>query len=936
MPSALRAFGLQSGLPIIFSSSTTGFGVSPAVVGRFPPEVALARLLRGTSLTFLRVGPGFTVIKADEAKPKTASPKVAMQEPVAADAAPALPARPARPPAAPSAVDEIIVTGSSIRGVAPVGSALIGVNRATIAANAPANSKELLSAIPQLGNFGTNAEQSTPNRYRTSGFQPNIHNLGVFATLTLFNGHRFAPVGGEAVFPDPSIIPVIAVERVELVTDGASSVYGSDAVAGVVNFIYRKNVEGVEASATYGWNDTRYRKRDLAVIGGHAWEGGSVMAAYEFSDNLSPYNTDIDFIALGGDQRSRGGRDLRAANCLSPNVTINGMVYAYPSWSVGRNVCGVLNTQNIIADGARHAVLLTGRQRLNEKVELWAETNWSRYETVRIGGRQALNLTVPSTNPYFQLPPGVSASSVSVTRSGLGLFPGLRSIQSSEVLGVTFGADVDLGHDWKANLMFHASKTEDYNKDPELDLLAAQRLTNGTTPSTALNPFGQAADNDPAVLAQIDNDYAQINDTSQRLRELQVKADGPVWTIQGGKIRAAVGVDFRNDEAVQLQTAGAQGVNLLIVRDDDINRSLASAFTEVNIPLFSEQNAKPGIRSLVVALSGRYDHYEKLGGVFNPKYGVVWSPIQGVSLHGSYGASFAAPNLGLITSTFTVPRPNTVLNLTDATTGVFLGTVNALNPGGGNPELTPEEATTKSFGVDYAPDQMPGLQLSATYYDVEYRNTIYTPVNDDILTNPQFAHLRIINPTPEQIADVLARMPPQGPITTGFDTIVYLNARNIGVRQIAGVDIDGSYRFDTRFGGFNFAVNANRQTRYKQQVVPGGPFNSRLGNAEAPHWKARYTLGWNLDPLTVSLFANYVSSFRNTTVTPNQIVDANITYDLAVSMALDRVREGASMQARVVNLFDKDPPFYDSANGYFAGLASPFGRQVEVTLRARF
>ena len=114
------------------------------------------------------------------------------------------------------AVEEIIVTGSSIRGVAPVGSALIGVTRDTIATQAPANVKELMSSIPQLGNFGANAEQSTSNRFRTAGFQPNIHNLGIYATLTLFNGHRMAPTGGEAVFPDPSSIPVIALQRVDL------------------------------------------------------------------------------------------------------------------------------------------------------------------------------------------------------------------------------------------------------------------------------------------------------------------------------------------------------------------------------------------------------------------------------------------------------------------------------------------------------------------------------------------------------------------------------------------------------------------------------------------------------------------------------------------------------------------------------------------------
>jgi iron complex outermembrane receptor protein len=843
--------------------------------------------------------------------------------------------------AAETDLSEVVVTGSSIRGVAPVGSALIGVTRDTIQATAPANTKELLASVPQLGNFGANAEQSTPNRYRTPGFQPNIHNLGMYATLTLVNGHRIAPVGTEAVLPDPSIIPVIAVQRVEVIADGASSVYGSDAVAGVVNFIYRKNVEGIEASATYGANNTRYEKRDFALLGGHSWGSGNIMAAYEYSENKSPLTKDIPFLALGGDQRSRGGRDLRGSTCLNPNVTVNGTTYAYNggAFTPGRNVCGLLDEKStVIPDAKRHAFLVTARQEVNDRLTLWSEVNYSTYETFRWGGRPPLNLTVPSTNPYFQLPPGVTANSISVTRSGLGLFPSGAQNQSSKFYGITLGADVDLGNDWLANVMLHASRTNDFNVEaPELDLLAAQRLANGTTRATALNPFGQAADNDPAVLAQINNDYYQRSKASQRLRELQVKADGPVYTLPGGDIRAALGVDFRTDQAVQLQTAGALGPNLLTVRDDNISRGVTSGFTELNIPIFSDQNARPGFERLTLSLSGRYDYYEKYGGQFNPKYGAVWEPIRGISLHGSYGTSFAAPNMGMITSTFTVPRTNRVTNLTDVTTGIFLGTINELNPGGGNPDLKPEEATTWSVGVDFVPDYVPGLRFSTTYYEVEYRNTVYQPTTADVLTNPQFAMYRIIHPTQAQIDEVLRAMPPQGPITTGFDAIIWYNAQNMGVRRVAGVDIDGAYQFTTdSLGTFNLGITANRQTRYEQQVVSTAAFKSRLGTNDAPHWKTRYSLGWNLDPVTVSVFANYISGFRNTSVTPNQKVKSNTTFDVSANVDLKMVREGLSLQVRAVNVFDKDPPFYDSSNGYYAALASPFGRQLEATIRMKF
>jgi iron complex outermembrane receptor protein len=845
-----------------------------------------------------------------------------------------------------AAVEEIVVTGSSIRGVAPVGSSLIGVTRDTIQQNAPANTKELLATVPQLGNFGANAEQSTPDRFRTAGFQPNIHNVGIYATLTLLNGHRIAPVGGEAVFPDPSIVPVIALQRVEVVADGASSVYGSDAIAGVVNFIYRRNVEGLEAQATYGWNDTRYRKRNFALLGGHSWGSGNVMAAYEYSQTRSPLNTEIPWLALGGDQRSRGGRDLRGSNCLQPNVSVNGVNYAYQangSFTPGRNVCGLLDQGTIIPDGKRHSFLVTGRQRLTSNLELWAELNYSTYETEAFGGQGSMSLIMPSTNPYFRLPAGAPAgtNSIVVTRSGLGLFPSYRRFQSSDVYAFTGGADIELGSDWRGNLMFHASKTQDYNSDPELDLVNAVTAINGTTPATALNPFGQAADNNPQVLASINNGYVRDNDTSQRLRELQFKADGPLWTLPGGQMRAAFGVDVRNEQAVQKQISGTTARRVINVRDDNISRTVTAGFYEVNVPLVGDGNAMPAVKSLTLSVAGRLDYYEKYGAQFNPKYGLIWEPISDLALRGSYGTSFAAPNIGIITSKFGFVGSrdqNTVL--TDWKTGQqIIRPFDIYNMGGGNPDLQPEDATTWSLGADWSPEYVPGLRASISYYNVEYRNTIYKASLTDVITNPAFEAYRTIYPTEAQMAEVYAEAPPEmevQPYIT-WDVVFRSYAINLGVRKFEGIDYDIAYDLPTdSFGRFTFALNANQKLVDKQQVLPGAAFNDRLGTDQAVKWKGRGSITWQLDPVTIAAFVNYTGGYRYNNGSVFRDAGSWTTVDLVGRLDLSRVREGLSLQGRVVNLLDKDPPFTDNANGYIPALASPFGRQFEVTLRARF
>jgi iron complex outermembrane receptor protein len=286
-----------------------------------------------------------------------------------------------------------------------------------------------------------------------------------------------------------------------------------------------------------------------------------------------------------------------------------------------------------------------------------------------------------------------------------------------------------------------------------------------------------------------------------------------------------------------------------------------------------------------------------------------------------------------------VPQTNSKYNLRIAAgpyAGTTLGTINVYNLGGGNPDLEPEEATTWSTGFDWMPEFADGLKLGVTYYDVLYSNLVYKPTNTDVVTDPAFVDSRVIFPTPAQIAAAIAFAPPQQPITTGYDILFNSYAINIGARKIAGLDFDIGYRLPTSaLGTFNFQLVANRQTKYSQEIVPGRGYTSRLGTFDAPKWKGRLSTTWNKGPVTVAAFVNYTGHFSNTTVTPFQDVSAWTTLDLTVAYEIP-VFNGLTVQARVQNATDKDPPFYDAAAGYFPALASPFGRIYEATLRAKF
>lgn len=828
---------------------------------------------------------------------------------------------------------EIVVTGTSIRGVAPIGSPLIAVDQEFVKVNAPANMSELLALVPQLGNFGINHEVATTGRFRTGGFLPNIHNIGIFATLALFNGHRMAAVGGEAVLPDPGIVPVLAIQRVEVVADGSSAVYGSDAVAGVANFIYRRDMDGFEAQGTFGFApDHSYEKRNLALGWGKKWSTGNVMLVGEYSANKSPTYEEIPFIRA--DQRFRGGRDQRSTNCALPNVTIGSTVYAYPSFATGnanRNRCESQAFTEVVPESTRYSVLATVRQELNDTVTLWAEANYSNLSTTRVANPRNMNITVPQNNPYLVLPPGVTLApdqTVRVVRAGLGLFPNPVNRQKSEVMGITLGADVKLGSGWLLNIMTHYSKTNDFNSQPEIDLVNAQTLANGSTLSTAFNPFGQAADNDPGVLAQINNGFTQINDSSQFLRQLMVKADGPLFALGGGDARMAVGTEFRDEQTKQLQTGGVPGPTQLLVRNDNLSRFVAAAFAEINLPFFSQENATPGFERLELSLSARYDHYQQLGGTFNPKVGLVWAPLKDLSLRGSWSTSFVAPNMGLITSIFGVPQ----IGVNVAGVGV----INIYNQGGGNPALTPEEAKTYSLGADFTPSFIPGLRLSLTYYNVTYKNLVYKPTQADVFNNPFFSFALIRNPTTAQVAQAILDAPPQSPVPSQIDAIFQSFAINVGQRVIDGLDIDLNYKLPTSIGNFIFNVNANRQLGFRQELAPGTGFQNIIGQQNAIKWRARGQLSWNLDDLTVSAFMTYVDGFQNITSTQFPNVDSWETFDLTIQYNLPKVLKGSQIQLRGSNIFNRWPPFYDGTLGFFQGAHSPWGRTLELTVRTRF
>lgn len=290
---ALKGFSEQTGIAVVFTEALVQGKMSAGTGGTADAGAALGALLRGTGLEAVPGGNGY-VIRLRQGGSGNNPPPVRT--------APARTPSGAEPLVAASSdgeqrLGQVTVTGTSLRGIAPESSPLQIYSREDILGSGVTTTEQFIRTLPQ--NFGGGSTEflpggtpSDPNSIQNQSFGTgaNIRGLGAGATLTLLNGNRIAPASQIGDFVDLSLIPLSAVERVDVLTDGASSIYGADAVGGVMNFVLRRDFEGVELSGRYGtvtsgeMSEARY-----AQTFGTAWETGNLLASYEFlkRDNLT-------------------------------------------------------------------------------------------------------------------------------------------------------------------------------------------------------------------------------------------------------------------------------------------------------------------------------------------------------------------------------------------------------------------------------------------------------------------------------------------------------------------------------------------------------------------------------------------------------------------------------------------------------------------------
>lgn len=820
--SALREFALQSGTEILFVEADVQGKSARRISGNYAPNDALELLLADSRLDY-RISALDTVLVGTTAEIEggeseagnatggwsTRTPALMAQTGIESegtsdrDQAPTDKERPAP-------MDHVVVTGTRIRG-GDSPTPVIAINAEDIKVEGFTDLGQVIRSVPQNFAGGQNpgvlsgnlAGAGNANQNITGGSSLNLRGLGADATLTLLNGRRMT-YGGFTQSVDISAIPVEAVERIEIVADGASAIYGSDAVGGVGNVILKREYQGVTAGARFGratqggLNTVEYN-----VTAGADWQSGGLIATYK----------DATVDPIYSRQRSYT-EQLVDPSTIYPGSDLRG---------------GLISAHHVLGNFGELQLVALRSER--DQLHLY---NWS--------GRNS------------RVTPGTTTTLVS---------PSL---------------DVWLANDW--TLSIGATSGKDRHDQYRLETVIETSAATVT-------------------------DVCYCNES----RSYDLGAEGPVFPLPAGDARLAVGAGYRwNDFRIFDHVAEATTLRG--------SESARFAYAEVNLPLAEPYQGIAGVQRMRLTVAARHEDYSTFGGVTTPKLGLIYGPNADLTLKASWGKSFKAPTLferNYAANAWLFPP-------------VFFGgagypdDASVLILDGGNRNLSPERATTRSLSIAYHPVALPGLEAELSWFQVDYRNRVIQPIvnSSQALSDPVYAPFVHYTPTPQEQADVIDGAEGFNNFTGApYDpdnvaAIIFTQYANVARQDIQGIDLSAAYHLEIGDGTLTLRGSASWLDS-TQETLPTQPAHDLAGMLfNPPRVSTRAGASWRQGEFTASVFSNYRGGVINRV---DGVKSASFTtFDATLRYATGNRGDawsGLEFVLSVDNVLDRDPPLYE-------------------------
>ena len=865
-------------------------------------------------------------------------------------------------------VEKIEVTGSNIKRVdmetvAPVEI----ITRDQIERSGQPTVAEVIRNIPaaMAGSFN----ESFSNSFAPGASGVSLRGLGQKTTLVLINGRRTAGYGFaqnlQDTFVDLNSIPTSAVERIEILKDGASAIYGSDAIAGVVNVILRKDFRGAEVGITGGYSEGKYDKRANATLGfgDLSKDRYNVFGVFDYFKRDELLQSDTKFLHTRDLRGYEGGRNfqsltaggtwrqLSATNALTnvhraitdcrfsvidgPEAVNRGLIGA-PAANTGFNLAGntfCAQDQNI----ALSALPATERFGFMGRFTKSFSDTMTGYVDV---GLSTIETSQTFTDPFFQttglLPtsvglrpfayninfaPGVAGNPFSSNARYVGAFQDLGT-RNTEITSDTYRILAGLTYTiarWDLDSALGWSKNE-------VETLGTSRISitqnsavfgvpSGLQPPIPLSTsstynLDRFTTNSEAVRNQLK--LSPLRQSESELKFIDTKASTELWQMAGGPAGLALGFEYREETLNDKPDQSAQSGDILGqgITATNGERDNTAIYGELSLPI---------TRMIEAQLAVRHDRYSDYGNSTTPKAGIRFRPHNTLLLRANWGRGFRAPTLVEIS-------PSVATFFTQVLDPEFGGAIrNVSGSFAGNPDLQPEKSTSATAGFVWEPTR--DFSIGASYYHIEWKNIVVGNCCQDIVNSGD--PTRVI----------------RDPVTNEIVTVVG-NFENQSKTETKGIDLDVRYAINSDMGKWTSRLNFTYIDSFKENDVE--VVGSNAGNNTLPRTKGVVGLDWDYRALSATVNFNYTHGYYQRFLGAsffapqdprfqNGVYPDRVNHYRTVDLfARYNINKNFSINGAILNAEDKTPPYdpgFSATNLYDFSLFDIRGRQYRLGLK---